>query len=1204
MLAAIAAFLLGSFNNPESKIAISRSYWGSSAADLRITNWAMRTTLSEDGQSVESNLTLEIINPTSFPITIKGIFLAKGSFAHAWNTDGTALGDNDDLLIVLNPGSKKTLVMQHYATGAGIYVPAKIYEIPASFIYDGQVPSIHQNGSIPIVGKNFVNVVAGFGGAGSCASGTSVCPDSDNCCADGYCVGGSVCCPPPGEACGSACCSSSQNCVSGSCVADCESPNFACGTNCCGSGELCDRQSLECIEAAACIPDDYVCGNFCCNNPPYEKCFSGNCYTECPSGTGLCGPDGNGVNYCCDIENGEACDEASGTCTSCTSPSHICVDDCCSSTQKCDSGTCVDCESPTSVACNTTCCADNEACLSWANSDCGTCPSWRVCGESSEFCCNTTQKCDSSTNTCVDCPEGTIACGEFCCPEPTEDLITCDVDAEPAECSNCCPAGTFNCNNEYCCSPEHICSSEGQCVPTTCSAGEVACPLDASGSTYECCTAGEVCNMNSSFVGCIAEEACQWLPICGEGFCCDEGQYCYDGNCMDSLPSSATCNWSLVCPPSQLCYQINQTSGLNISPGVCCAAGETCSNETGECCTYEVCATYNETLGLWFGLCCNAGDACMNDSVSGQNVCCPDDSYTFVQRTGATTSESFSLSSQCTGGLADMCCSSDGSSSCIPPTTGETCCNNTQICMSGQIGPSFPTTSNMTWVCCDNTTFCGSDPISLPLNRADEYYNQTYGCCDLGQQCDVPSINGTPSYTCCPADTTCFNDVLCCSGDPTILAGGEGSGNFCTGIELGATTYCCTDEQKCAEIYSGGLYSTYSCCLPEKYNADTKACCSNTLACVGTPPDQINCKNVNLTDTDGDGLYDFCDNPACAIDCCTPTCVSNIGGVCHPPIQTGGGYMDWVCDSATDDTDNGCYLQCVGGEDPCPEICGDGSCCEADTCLDRTAPYSDNICCDLAGYVQTPTPDAGPPETVATECCPEDRAVPDGSGGYSSCCAYGSIAALDANTQTWSCCNGTAVDVRNEFDEIIGSICCADYTYSYCDTPAGYTCCAADHCNPDGGGACCEGSLCGEEGSGSQFCCPADATECYQYTNVPTNDYDCCTANKVCDINDGSGNQLCCESTETCRPIQGELTNKCCPDADICGSTACCADGLGCIDSICQACTQDADCPSTEPYCNTVRTPNTCLSEPCLSDSDCPIGAPTCNTDADPNQCE
>ncbi|MFA5108090.1 MAG: hypothetical protein WC492_00985 [Candidatus Micrarchaeia archaeon] len=1109
-----AASLLGYFvDSSDLKIGQSKAYWRGTASPIKVNEYGLVYAMPPAENSIEINLSMELINPTNEPVTIRKINVPLGNFTDVYKSNGVYLGKASDQQIVLSPGNKITILLQGFQSGPTFYIPPNVFELNLTFIYDSTLASQQQFGAIPLVERsNRLNDSAGLGSNG-CPSGTIPCPDSAHCVPSANCNNGTTCIPPnsicngtcctspqvcfegactatpacisPSRICGPdaadayECCSASQACIDGSCVS-CTSPtSTACNQVCCGDDEICTWATSTCV--STCTTPSFLCpagSSNCCSSPTYSYCneTSGSCLEACTAPSISCGPDTNNITYCCD-----------------------------SLTQKCNSTskTCQSCASPTPVACNSTCCLTNYDC-NLTTSACS-CPLERQYNSSGIIlCCPNGQIYNVTSDSCVGCAANTTACGTFCCPEgatPTKQV--CDTTAAPVACTDCCPGTSYMCNNEYCCAQNQSCNTK--CVDTSCTSTQKAC-VKADGSTI-CCSSTQLCDKLST--ACIDSSSCPVKKQCGS-FCCKDAQYCYDGACVDVLPSPLKCsNWTLVCDISDVC---EYTTPLGVSGSVCCNVGEYCANLTGTCCPAATCTV--NVNGTLYTECCASSNTCQADRTYGAtsgNLCCPSSSVLSYSQTYGRGTATISFNNSCNGICCDdneetnmtcfnACTEANGTTiqcaidcaktdyyACI---NSGVCCISSRVCYTGTPGGTDPfETMNLT--CCEAGSVCGS----LPSTDAS---TQEFLCCPSERQCSIPADGSALTYSCCAVGKECISESygdMCCQRTPVD--------KYCTGAD-DTSAECCTDEQDCISD-------------PDP-NTDVKLCCAKSQVLYG----------------------ECCPSVVCNTDCAV---VYNADGY---PIGCSG----------TGECDTGPFCDNCGGTQM---VCS-GTCCYNSLCIKEAVSQQD-VCCGTAPYTEPSYY-----QCADNSCCPQSRALLDSSEpplctecctlGETSCwtksapntyvcCGSGQCsgsAAKDGSTNKYTCCaTGTTVCERGS-PTLLTECCsssttCADYSY----TPSGgsETYCCPNYDSISGGKMYCENI----GGSGMSGCCAnADCTRPYDGKAYLSENSDCCSnkGGQVCATpSNPVGADVCCMPTATCIDSIGSATiDVCCPAA--------CVDGQYC----------------------------------------------------------
>jgi len=132
----------------------SKSYWGSQAAPLLITDW----NIHPHPAPKNANLTLYIYNPTPNRIILKTIDLEPGYFNQAFylttlTSAGTASNLNPSSGITLAPGDKIGLIVQQLAADADSVEVSNSYELNLTMRYDMGMGAAQEVGLVPLAGK-------------------------------------------------------------------------------------------------------------------------------------------------------------------------------------------------------------------------------------------------------------------------------------------------------------------------------------------------------------------------------------------------------------------------------------------------------------------------------------------------------------------------------------------------------------------------------------------------------------------------------------------------------------------------------------------------------------------------------------------------------------------------------------------------------------------------------------------------------------------------------------------------------------------------------------------------------------------------------------------------------------------------------------------------------------------------------------------
>ncbi|MCA9566025.1 MAG: hypothetical protein KC561_21155 [Myxococcales bacterium] len=201
------------------------------------------------------------------------------------------------------------------------------------------------------------------------------------------------------------------------------------------------------------------------------------------------------------------------------------------------------------------------------------------CGETcsvSRPCCDGTV-C-SSEGRCV--PEACRSCGGRGCQV---NLLECTGQCRPpACCGESCSAARPCCDGT-------VCSSDGRCVPRSCSAcGEVGCVVDYETCTGECATPSCCLDTCTTSAQCCAGTTCRDMG--------EEGRRCVPNTCEQcaATPTTPSCsigeNCAATCVPSPSCGEVCTTSAQCGESTICREVG---GNGQRRC----VPETFNEICG-------------------------------------------------------------------------------------------------------------------------------------------------------------------------------------------------------------------------------------------------------------------------------------------------------------------------------------------------------------------------------------------------------------------------------------------------------------------------------------------------------------------------------------------------------------------------------------------------------------------------------
>ncbi len=314
------------------------------------------------------------------------------------------------------------------------------------------------------------------------------------------------------------------------------------GSDCCEPGVLCGSSSVFGLSPQYCCAEGSSCCHGDCCAPDKTCC------TQAQRGfLGfiLHGGQQTYAHECADLQSD---DKNCGACGNTCPDGQICQDGAC---------VCPNDGVPCGDATNSFCCDPSEQCVvnpitlhASCAPACGPCEIYAP-NDPSGPCipkqCGQCQQCDPSSNQCVSSSDGTT-CGSG--------LVCCQGGCVSDSCQD---SQTFNYDTCQC-----------ECAPVSCPDGQHQDP-----NTCECvCDSGQICN----------------------GSCCDSGQECCNGQCVDA------------CPPGQ---QRDQGSCDCV-----CSTGETCGHE---CCSdNKVCCP--DTLS---GMSCRDKDAnCSGCTYTCGDICC------------------------------------------------------------------------------------------------------------------------------------------------------------------------------------------------------------------------------------------------------------------------------------------------------------------------------------------------------------------------------------------------------------------------------------------------------------------------------------------------------------------------------------------------------------------------------------------------------
>ncbi|MBI5543932.1 MAG: hypothetical protein HY901_08605 [Deltaproteobacteria bacterium] len=459
--------------------------------------------------------------------------------------------------------------------------------------------------------------------ASGCPAGQSVCGPE---CADlktdsNHCGSCSTACDPSEACANGACyprdcsseeCQPNSVCFNATCVeVGCVGVTCEAGRQCAGGRCLCPEGRTEC--GTACVELEFdrqncgACDQACTAG---SACAKGRCYPmDCDTQT--CAPDSVCFDDRCTPEqcvgtscpNGEACEAATGKCTSC---GPLTTDRNC--------GACGN-ACPPGSACGQSRCYPAD-CAGW------TCGPGEVCVENlctPKLCvavsCPEGESCDPHSGQCSSCGPLTTeqdcgACGRSCaagercaagecyprhCPTATCDAASVCVGGGCIE-VGC--VGTTCGTNEACRAGECV------CVDGTDRCGGASCRLLATDASH-CGGCGQACGINQVCVGSLCTcagslqmcgtscadvevdasncgtcgRACPGGQICSGGTCqCPAGTSLCGGTCVDVLTDNLHCGrCSVVCGDTQSCHAGSCTTPFSSQTNFNASAVSACS---------------------------------------------------------------------------------------------------------------------------------------------------------------------------------------------------------------------------------------------------------------------------------------------------------------------------------------------------------------------------------------------------------------------------------------------------------------------------------------------------------------------------------------------------------------------------------------------------------------------------------------------------
>ncbi len=395
------------------------------------------------------------------------------------------------------------------------------------------------------------------------------------------------------------------------------------------------------------------------------------------------------------------------------------------------------------------------------------------------------------------CPKSQHASNGHCCDqglEWSEDTFGGFLGMMKTKTSACCPLGKkWNAKEQKCC-------GEGEC----------SCPDGGIQQNGTCCKDGKGYNPKTN-------EYSEYNPSCGcpypgveqNGVCClglDEYNpsvqgyvYSYFSSC--SCPDGGEKKERTCCKNGKAynCTLDDTVEGKKVLMNcgyfyvedICCppgthvlTAGGAASGGHKMCCPEGTEPSYSgateESTGEGIYACCPEGEGAISDG-----TCCPND-----RRTRDKDNKFF-------------CCPKGEHAS----WTGE---NNEDIQRS------------TIEVCCPEGEGAISDGTCCPLGRRGADKDGKYFCCPKGQNSsptDEKSGDGTPIYTCCPADEEAASDGSCCPFSRW-------------GKDKDERAFCCPEGQYAASTgEQTEKYTLIHTCCPEGESATSDGrCCPNNRA--------------------------------------------------------------------------------------------------------------------------------------------------------------------------------------------------------------------------------------------------------------------------------------------------------------------------------------------------------------------------------------
>jgi outer membrane protein OmpA-like peptidoglycan-associated protein len=467
------------------------------------------------------------------------------------------------------------------------------------------------------------------------------------------------------------------------------------------------------------------------------------------------------------------------------------------------------------------------------------------------------------------------------------------------------------------------------------------------------------------------------------------GQWCSAGVCTTQLAAGAACGADVQCATG------------HCADGVCCNTG--C---TGQC---EACDSTGACLPVT-GAPLGARPACTADGSACGGAC--DGVHPTV--CGYPQSDVSCREASCTGGVATLGASCDGSGRCPAPQT--------QPCAPNLCGPTACASGCTLDADCTSGFWCSAGVCTALL--ADG------ATCSGSNQCaNGHCVDGV----CC--DTGCTGQCEACN-----LGVDTGTCSPVVGAPVNGRPQCASDGSACGGACDGS--SRVACAFPDAGVTCRGASCVGGVATLGASCDGSgSCPSPQ---------QQTCAPNVCGASACASGCTSDLGcvagywcaaGVCAPALANGA-----TCSGAN---------QCASGR------CVDGVCCDA---------ACDGKCeaCDVAGHAGTCTAVNGAPHGGLRGTCPGDGTVCSSAcdGADRTACSFPGTATV---CRSPTCSAGVATpaatcDGAGTCAATPTPVACGPYACSGTSCAAG--CTSSADCS---GGRVCESGACVAAGSAGGF---------------------------------------------------------------------------------------------------------------------------------------